>query len=56
MAGVFLAAYIGITIPVVLAGLLTTRLSISASLALFCALTSLVVLVASIPMMRGASD
>lgn len=56
VAGVFLAAYIGITIPVVLAGLLTTRLSISASLALFCALTSLVVLVASIPMMRGASD
>ncbi|KLO63718.1 hypothetical protein AA983_02865 [Dermacoccus sp. PE3] len=42
--------------PRLAAGLLTTRLSISASPALFCALTSLVVLVARIPLMRGAAD
>lgn len=52
VAGVFLAAYVGITVPVVLAGLLTTRLSITLTLELFCVLTSLVILLASAPMMR----
>lgn len=55
VAGIFLAAYIGITVPVIAAGLMTMRLSVSCTLEVFCAIAAAVIAAASTMMLRTST-
>lgn len=56
VAGVFLAAYIGTTIPVIAAGLMTMRISVSSTLEVFCVVTAVIITVASTMMLRSSAS